>query len=119
MDASNQDPQKSTHGGFLQLAGLHPLIAGAVVTVDAMLFGGSVITGGIGWIASIPVGLVLGFATTLVQKGNYNDSNDIAVGKGLVVGVLTAIPTALPGVITGTSGVIGLASLVKRRKIQP
>ncbi len=60
---------------MLRLIGLHPAAAVAVVAVDAMLFGATAATLGIGWLASIPVGLAPGVAVTLVQRSTYGLAN--------------------------------------------
>ena len=80
---------------FCQTFGLHPLTAMGMFVVDWMLFGEEVVTGGIGWVISLPVGMVLGFAAILIQKHVYRDEPMPAVAKGLLVGLLTAIPTPL------------------------
>jgi hypothetical protein len=80
---------------FCQTFGLHPLTAMGLFAVDWMLFGGEVATGGIGWLISLPVGMVLGFASILIQKHGYRDETMPALAKGLLVGLLTAIPTPL------------------------
>jgi hypothetical protein len=80
---------------FCQTFGLHPLTAMGLFVVDWMLFGEEVATGGVGWVISLPVGVVLGFAAILIQKHVYKDETMPAVGKGLVVGLLTAIPAPL------------------------
>ena len=80
---------------FCQTFGLHPLTAMGMFVVDWMLFGEEVATGGIGWVISLPVGMVLGFAAILIQRHAYRDETMPAVAKGLLVGLLTAIPTPL------------------------
>ena len=80
--------------------GLHPAAAVAVVAVDSMLFGATAATLGIGWLVSIPVGVALGAAVTLVQLRTPGNDRDLAVGKGLIVAILTAIPTPLPSLIS-------------------
>ena len=80
---------------FCQTFGLHPLTAMGLFVVDWMLFGEEVATAGIGWVISLPVGMMLGFAAILIQKHAYRDETMPAVAKGLLVGLLTAIPTPL------------------------
>jgi hypothetical protein len=36
--------------------------------------------------------------------------------KGLIVGLLTAIPTSLPGFLTIPSGIVGLVHILRRKK---
>lgn len=104
----------SPRGGVFQIMGIHPLMAMTVLAVDVMLFGGTVATGGVGWLLSVPVGVLLGVATALLQKGSYGDNISTSLAKGFVVGLLTAIPTPLPSFITASSGIMGLLSLKKR-----
>jgi hypothetical protein len=75
--------------------GLHPLTAIVLLVVDWMLFGEELATGGIGWLISLPVGVLLGLAAVLIQKHFYKDENRPAVAKGFVVALLTAIPAPL------------------------
>jgi hypothetical protein len=80
---------------FCQTFGLHPLTAMGLFVVDWILFGEEVATAGIGWLISLPVGFAVGLAATLIQKHAYRDETIPAVAKGLLVGLLTAIPTPL------------------------
>ena len=80
---------------FCQTLGLHPLTAMGMFVVDWMLFGEEVATAGIGWVISLPVGVVLGLAAILIQKHAYKDDTIPALAKGLLVGLITAIPTPL------------------------
>ena len=80
---------------FCQTFGLHPLTAMSLFVVDWMLFGEEIATAGIGWVISLPVGTALGLATILIQKYAYRDATMPAVAKGLLVGLITAIPTPL------------------------
>ena len=68
-----------------------------VIAVDSMLFGGTVATGGIGWAASVPRRDRLGCCGRPQRRGSPQNDLGLAAGKGLVVGLLTAIvPTAPP-----------------------
>jgi hypothetical protein len=78
-----------------QTFGLHPLTAMGLFVVDWMLFGEEVATAGVGWFISLPVGLLLGLIAILIQKHVYKDETMPAVAKGLLVGLLTAIPAPL------------------------
>jgi hypothetical protein len=72
------------------------MAAVATFAINGMLFGEEAATLGVGWLISIPVGMVLAIACALIQKHSYKDETGLAVGKGLLIGLLTAIPTALP-----------------------
>jgi magnesium-transporting ATPase (P-type) len=78
------------------------------VVVNTMVFASGFATWGVGWLTSIPVGIVLGIITYMAQKKWYGDDHDSAIIKALIVAFLTAIPTSLPGYLTIPSGVIGL-----------
>ena len=91
--------------------GIHPLVAIGLVAVDTMLFGADVT--GVGWILSCLVATSLMFPAILIQHFSYKDKWGTAIAKGIVVGVLTAIPTPLPAVITGTGGIMGLLGMLK------
>ena len=101
---------------MLQAAGLHPLGAIGVVAVDTMLFAGTVVTAGAGWVVSVPVGIVLCFGVALLQRTGFDDTWGLAVGKGVIVGLLTAIPTPLPSVLIAGSGAAGTARLLLNRR---
>lgn len=73
-----------------------------------MLFGGTVVTGGLGWGASVPVGVAIGVGVGLLQHfGSPHDNPGLAAGKGIIIAVLTAIPTALQSLLVGSAGVAG------------
>jgi hypothetical protein len=80
---------------FSRIFGLHPLAALMLITVDWVLFGEEIITGGAGWLISLPVGLALGLATIKIQKHAHKDETSVATAKGVVAGILTAIPAPL------------------------
>lgn len=94
--------------------GLHPAAATGVIAIDLMLFGATAATLGVGWTVSIPVGFVLRVATALIQnRGFLQDDPGLAVGKGVLVGLLTAIPTPLPSVLVLGAGVAGAGAWLK------
>jgi len=103
-------------GGFGQVFGLDPRVVFLTTVVDTMLFGGQFITLGTSSLLSVPVGIVLGVITYKAQRHWYRDDRESALIKGLIVGLLTAIPTSLPGFLTIPSGVIGLVHLLRRKK---
>ena len=79
-----------------QLFGLHPFVGFGMFTVDWMLFGAEAGSLGMSWLVSTAVAVALTIPSILIQKSNFNDDWIGAIGKGLMIGVLTAIPTALP-----------------------
>ena len=82
-----------------------------------MLFGGTVGTGGLGWGASVPVGIAMGFGVGLLQHfGSPHDNLGLAAGKGIIIAGLTAIPTALPSLLVGGAGAAGAVSMLRGRR---
>ncbi len=51
------------------------------------------------WVATIPVGLVLGAIAYLAQKKWYGDDSESAFIKALIVALLTAIPAPVSPVL--------------------
>jgi hypothetical protein len=88
-------------GGLGQIFGLDPRVVVLTMVVDTMLFGGQ---------------LVLGVITYKAQRHWYRDDRESALIKGLIVALLTAIPTSLPGFLTVPSGIIGLVHMIRRKK---
>jgi len=114
-------------GKFAQRYGLHPLIAAIVICSDAFLVAPETvgtffgiesvgISAAIAVVITIVVSVILAVACLLIQKYSYKDNWGTAVGKGLIVGVLTAIPTPFPSIITAGSGVVGIVGLVKKSR---
>jgi hypothetical protein len=104
------------HGGFGQIFGLDPRVVFLTVVADTMLFGGAVATLGAGLALSVPAGAVLGVIAYKVQRHWYGDDRESALIKALSVGLLTAIPTSLPGLLTIPSGIIGLVHMLRKKK---
>ncbi len=101
---------------MLRVIGINPMAAAGVIAIDSMLFGGTVFTGGVGYIASIPVGIATAIAVCLIQnRGFPRDDLGLAAGKGIMVGLLTAIPTPLPSVFVFGAGTAG--ALVRKRRL--
>lgn len=101
--------------GFGQMFGLDPRIAFLAFVVDFMLFSGGALsvaaTGGLSlpvlmFISSI-AGAVLGFATHRAQMKWYGDDREAALIKGVIVGLLTAIPVGIPMIVWIPSGILG------------
>ena len=101
---------------FCQLVGLHPFVGFGMFAVDAMLFGAESVTLGITWPISIAIAAVLTVGCVLIQKYQMHEQWGLAIGKSLIVGLLTAIPTAIPSIITVTGGVLGTVALLSNGK---
>ena len=80
---------------LLRHLGIHPGVALAFVLADWLLFGGELFTG----LASLPIsiisGMLLGLWAARKQYRDYHDSRKLAIAKGLVLGIITAIPTPI------------------------
>ncbi|HEU4326491.1 MAG TPA: hypothetical protein VFS21_25340 [Roseiflexaceae bacterium] len=102
-----------------QTLGLHPLVGFGMVAVDLMLFGGEAATVGVTWAVSVPVALALAIPCVLLQRYSYGDSWGVAVGKGALIGLLTAIPTPLPALVSLVGGGLGLARMLGKNSPAP
>ncbi|MBU1878819.1 MAG: hypothetical protein KJ734_07705, partial [Chloroflexi bacterium] len=71
-----------------QMLGLHPLVGFGMFAVDSMLFAETLATAGIGWTITVPVAVALTIPCVLLQKYAIGDGWGVAIGKGLMVGVL-------------------------------
>lgn len=101
-------------GQFGRAFGLHPLVALVVVVVDVMLFGAEAATFGGAIPLSMLVAVGLLIPCTLMQRYGFKDDWGQAIGKSMIVCILTAIPTALPSIATGGAGVLGTVGLLTR-----
>lgn len=101
---------------FCQMIGLHPLVGFGMFAVDAMLFSAESASLGATWPISITIASVLTIGCVLIQKKGLREPWGLAIGKGLIVGLLTAIPTSIPSIITVTGGVLGTVALLANGK---
>ncbi len=97
---------------FCAMFGLHPLVAFGMIAVDMMLFGAEGVTVGVSWPISVAVGAVLTVPCILIQKYGMKEHWGLAIGKGMLIGVLTAIPTPIPSVFSLVGGGLGTAALL-------
>ena len=95
--------------------GLHPFVGFGMAAVDVMLFGAP----GVGWVVSVPVALALTVPCILIQRYGFKESWGLAIGKGMMVGVLTAIPTPLPAALSFTGGAMGTVALISGDRALP
>jgi hypothetical protein len=100
--------------GVDQIFGIDPRIAFLTFVVDLMLFGGEVATLGAAVIISVPAGIVLGYIAYRAQMRWYGDDAESARIKGLILGLLTAIPTPLPAVLYVPAGILGLVHNLRK-----
>jgi len=101
---------------FCTLFGLHPFVAFGMAAVDWMLFGPEAASLGASWPISIAVAIALSIPCILIQKYGMREAWGLAIGKGLMVAVLTAIPTALPSGATLVGGALGIIALLATNK---
>jgi len=105
--------------GFGNIFGLHPAVSFFTIAVNLMLFGkdglalvlAAPTAGGdipIALLISVAVGALAGYVTYLGQMKWYADDHESAKIKALITGVLTAIPTGLPGMLFGSAALAGL-----------
>ena len=99
-------------GSLSRIIGLHPLVALGMIAIDIMLFGAEGISAGLGIPVTIAIALVLIIPCVLTQKYAFNDNWGAALGKGIMVGLLTAIPTPLPSIVTMGAGVVGAMNMM-------
>ncbi|PKO09561.1 MAG: hypothetical protein CVU40_09675 [Chloroflexi bacterium HGW-Chloroflexi-2] len=98
---------------FCQMMGLHPLAGFGMFSVDWMLFTAEGGTVGASWIVSIGVSIALTIPIVLLQKYGFKEEWGLAIGKGILIGCLTAIPTALPSLVPLVGGTLGAVSLLR------
>jgi hypothetical protein len=110
-----REPAQPVARGFAQLFGLHPITAITTLAANAMLFTGELATMGALVPVAFAVAIVLGAMTFICQRRMYGDNESEALVKALAVGLLTAIPTGLPGFLTVPSAVVGLVHTIRRK----
>jgi hypothetical protein len=93
--------------------GLHPLVGFGMFAVDMMLFGAETLTFELTLPLSVGIGAALTIPSILIQRYSFKDEWGAAIGKGLLIGVLTAIPTSLPSVVPLLGGALGTVQLLK------
>lgn len=98
---------------FCQLMGLHPIVGFGMLAVDWMLF--SAERGIRSWAISIGVAIALTIPSILIQKYGFKENWGLAIGKGLMIGCVTAIPTALPSVVSLAGGTLGTVALLSKK----
>lgn len=99
---------------FTQMFGVHPLPAFGVLAADWMLFGGEAVTFGVSWTISILVSLALSVGVFLAQKHLYKDEDGAALAKSIILGVLLAIPTAIPTLLLMPSTALGAIKSLRK-----
>lgn len=101
-------PHQGAAQRWATMLGLHPLVAFGMIACDFMLFGGEAATAGVGLTVTVPIAIALVVPCLLLQRFSYGDDWGSAVGKAMMVGVLTAIPFPIGSPVTLVGGVLGL-----------
>lgn len=108
--------ESSRHRRFGQIFGLDPRVAFLTLIVDVMLNAGDLATMGLLVPVSIAAGVVLGYVVYKAQINWYGDDKESARIKGLVLGLLTAIPTPLPEILYIPAGLIGFFHRFRKKE---
>jgi len=103
-------------GGFIQTFGLDVRVAVLAVVIDFLAFGGNIVSFGVLYVVEIGAAIVLTFITYKIQRAWYGDDHDSALIKALVIGLLTAIPVPITGIVAGPGGLLGLVHLFRRKR---
>jgi hypothetical protein len=114
VEAGRTTPPK----GFMRLFGLDPRIAFATLIVDMMLNAGDLATMGLLVPVSVAAGVVMGFVTYRAQMSWAGDDKESARIKGIIIGLLTAIPTPIPELLYIPAGLVGFFNRIRRKEIQ-
>jgi hypothetical protein len=114
LTQASDNPHHAAARGFGQAFGLHPIPAITTLAVNAMLFGGTIISMGALAPLAILVAIVLGVITYKAQMRFYGDDAEAARIKALAVGLITAIPVGLPMFLTVPSAVVGALHTLRR-----
>jgi hypothetical protein len=99
-----------------QIFGLDPRIAFLTLIIDLMLNAGDLVTMGLLLPVSLGAGIVLGYIAYKAQISWYGDEKESAKIKAIILGLLTAIPTPLPGLLYIPAGLVGLYHSFRRRE---
>lgn len=102
-------------GGFVQTFGLDIRVAILAVVIDFLAFSGDIVSLGALYIVELGAAIVLTLITYKIQRAWYGDEHDSALIKALIIGLLTAIPVPITGVVAGPGGLLGLIHLLRRR----
>ena len=111
----NRTPAVAGSGGFVQTFGLDPRVALLAVVVDWLAFSGSVLSLGLLVPVELGAAVVLAFITYKIQRSWYGDTKDSAQIKALIIGLLTAIPAPITGIVAGPGGLLGIIHWLRRK----
>lgn len=110
------DNLSSAGRGLAQTFGLDARAAALTVIVDGMATSASIASMGL----LVPVELFCGVTLSVIvykmQRTWYGDDHNSALIKGMVIGLLTAIPVATTPIVIAYAGIGGLMGLTKKRR---
>lgn len=112
-------PQAAGVHGWSRVCGLHPSAAALAVVVDLMANSASVLSMGLLVPVEILAGLALVGIVYRIQRAWQGDDRDSALIKGLIVGLLTAIPVATTPFLLAYAGIGGTLGLNRRARSAP
>ena len=101
--------------GFIQTFGLDIRVAILAVIVDTLVFGGTIVTFGALYFFEVAAGVVLGYITYKIQSNWYGDDHNAALIKGLVIGLVTAIPAPITWLFAVPGGTLGFLHMFRRK----
>lgn len=93
---------------ILRKLGIAPELMIPIILIDFLLFSGEFFSVSTSLVISIPVGFLIGIFSMIWQRRKYRDTLPRAVGKGILLGVLTAIPTPAASIFTFLAGLLPL-----------
>lgn len=97
---------------LLHRFGISPVVAAVFFFADWVLFGGELISGPFLIPIAIAVGVVLAMWSAKKQQAEYGDCRKMALIKGIVLGILTAIPSPMGSFVALLAGVLPILERV-------
>ena len=101
---------------LLRRLGIQPTVAVVFVMVDWLLFGGEISSGMASMPISVTAGIILGLWAIRRQHRTYGDTIKVSILKGLILGVLTAVPSPVGSFFTLIGGLLPLLDKMKDSK---
>jgi len=115
IQSPSDNARVARRGGFVQTFGLDVRVAILAVVVDILDFGGELATFGLFYVIVLGSAVVLTYVTYKIQRAWYGDDHDSALIKALIIGLLTAIPVPITGIIAGPGGLLGIIQLLRKK----
>ena len=113
---SDNNRNTSSIAGFCNILGLHPIVGFGMFAIDQLIFGMNMISMGFLIPVSIIIGILMTFAAILIQKSGTPDGWGMAIGKGIMVGIITAIPTSISSICLIPSAVLGTIGMLMNNR---